>query len=180
MDVSYLLSVLDLYLMKEKDFKTIIQVNNIENIVKFEFSYSFDLHNKTFVKIKKELFFENIKYIIEKIQGTLEIEEESLTNVDLKNTYTFLFKNKRKIVFINFTEEELHIIRNQFSNLTLDYQTIVLDSKKDSYNDKLKEVPKIKLAYSFGFSSYLTLLLTSVWFLDVFMISLFVFKLFIS
>lgn len=180
MNVSYLLSVLDLYLMKEKDFKTVIQVNNIENVVKFEFSYSFDLNNKTFVKIPKELFFENIKCIIEKIQGNLEVEEETFLNINSKPMYTFLFRNKRKIVFINFLEEELHLIRNHFSNLTMDYKSLLVSDTKDTYYDKIKELPKTKLSYSFGFTSYLTLILTSVWFLDIFMISLFIFKLFIS
>ena len=59
MTIGYLLSVLDLYLLKEKNNTLLIQVDNKENLVKFNFTYSFDSINQTFVKIDKDLFFNN-------------------------------------------------------------------------------------------------------------------------
>ena len=64
MTISYLLSILDLYLLKEKDSQLLIEVDNEENLVRFNLTYSFDSINKTFVKVNKDLFFTNLKEII--------------------------------------------------------------------------------------------------------------------
>ena len=55
MNIGYLLSILDLYLLKEKNGSLIIEVDNILDLVKVNFSYSFDSSNKTFVKIELEI-----------------------------------------------------------------------------------------------------------------------------
>ena len=83
MTISYLLSILDLYLLKEKDNELLIEVDNEENIVRFNFTYSFDSINKTFVKINKDLFFTYLKEIILKIQSNLKLKEEKY---EIKNT----------------------------------------------------------------------------------------------
>ena len=76
MTISYLLSILDLYLLKEKDNELLIEVDNEENLVRFNLTYSFDSINKTFVKINKDLFITNLKEIILKIQSNLKLKEE--------------------------------------------------------------------------------------------------------
>ena len=115
---SYLLSVLDLYLMKEKDANLVIEVDNIENIVKVEFCYFEDTINRTFVKLPKNIFFENLSYFIKKLQGNYKIENESLNSLSGNYKYIISFAQKRILSFVNFTLDEYKIIRNNFNNLT--------------------------------------------------------------
>jgi len=171
MDIGYLLSVLDLYLLREKTSKIVVQVNNLENIVRIEFSYSSDLYNTTFVKISKESFFDNLKFILSKIENSLVVKKED-SNL---NKYSLIFSNERKIVFVNFSLDDIKLIK---SHLKIEKDnTLILE---DTYDSKLENVKvnKLRLA-NLGFTSYLTLLLTSVWFLDIFIISLWIFKSFI-
>lgn len=172
MDISYLLSILDLYLLREKNSKIVVQVDNLENIVRVDFSYSSNLYNTTFVKISKESFFENLKFILSKIETSLEVKKEDKNN---QNKYTLLFSNERKIIFINFSIGDIKIIK---SHLNIDDDNIFIF--EDNYDEKLEsiKVNKLQLA-NHGFSSYLTILLTSIWFLDVLVISLWIFKAFI-
>ena len=94
MTISYLLSILDLYLLKEKDNELLIEVDNEENLVRFNFTYSFDSINKTFVKINKDLFFTNLKEIILKIQSNLKLKEEKYEIKNNKNIYTYKYEER--------------------------------------------------------------------------------------
>lgn len=73
MSISYLLSILDLYTMKEKNSSLIIEVLNNEDLVKVNFCYTGDTSNKTFVKVSKDVFFTNLKFIMEKLEPNLEV-----------------------------------------------------------------------------------------------------------
>ena len=96
MSISYLLSILDLYTMKEKNNSLIIEVLNNEDLVKVNFCYTNDTFNKTFVKVSKDVLFTNLKFLMEKIEPSLEVLNEKLLN----NNYEVIFKNKRKISFL--------------------------------------------------------------------------------
>ena len=173
MDISYLLSVLDLYLLKEKNSKIVVQVNNLENTVRVEFSYSSDLNNTTFVKISKESFFLNLKFILSKIENSLKVTKEDISE---ENKYSLIFSNERKIIFVNFKIDDIKLIKS-YLEIQETSNNLVLDESYDLKLENIK-VNKLRLA-NLGFSSYLTLLLTSVWFLNVFVISLWIFKSFI-
>ena len=174
MTIGYLLSILDLYLLKEKDNQLLIEVDNEENLVRFNFTYSFDSINKTFVKINKDLFFTNLKEIILKIQSNLKLEEEKFVIKNNKNIYTFNYEERRIITFIGFSKKEMLKIRESFNDLSDNFDFNI----NDSYDQILVNKPE-KLQFSMGFSNYMSLFLSSIFFLDILMISLWIFKAFL-
>ena len=174
MTISYLLSILDLYLLKEKDSQLLIEVDNEENLVRFNFTYSFDSINKTFVKINKNLFFTNLKEIILKIQSNLKLKEEKYEIKNNKNIYTFNYEERRIITFIGFSKKEMLKIRESFNDLSDNFDFNI----NDSYDQILVNKPE-KLQFSMGFSNYMSLFLSSIFFLDILMISLWIFKAFL-
>ena len=96
----------------------LIEVDNEENLVRFNFTYSFDSINKTFVKINKDLFFTNLKEIILKIQSNLKLKEEKYEIKNNKNIYTFNYEERRIITFIGFSKKEMLKIRESFNDLS--------------------------------------------------------------
>lgn len=175
MSISYLLSILDLYTMKEKNNSLIIEVLNNEDLVKVNFCYTGDTSNKTFVKVSKDVFFTNLKFIVEKLEPNLEVLNENLLN----NNYEVIFKNKRKISFLKFSKEEIQKIR---ANLNIVEEKI--DDKKETnfYDEQFlkNKNTSLKISLSMGFSNYMILFISAIWFLDILMIALLVFKLFIK
>lgn len=175
MSISYLLSILDLYTMKEKNSSLIIEVLNNEDLVKVNFCYTGDTSNKTFVKVSKDVFFTNLKFIVEKLEPNLEVLNENLLN----NNYEVIFKNKRKISFLKFSKEEIQKIR---ANLNIVEEKI--DDKKETnfYDEQFlkNKNTSLKISLSMGFSNYMILFISAIWFLDILMIALLVFKLFIK
>lgn len=174
MTINYLLSILDLYLLKEKNNKLLIQVDDNEKIVKFSITYSFDSINKTFVKIDKTIFFTYLEEIVKKITNGLSLEKENMEIKSNKNIYTINYSNKRIISFIDFSKKELLSIREVF-NIKNDEFIIPIE---DTYDNKI--VMNKKLSYSMGFTSYMSLFLSSIFFLDIFIISLWIFKAFLD
>ena len=174
MTISYLLSILDLYLLKEKDNELLIEVDNEENLVRFNLTYSFDSINKTFVKINKDLFFTYLKEIILKIQSNLKLEEEKFIIRNNKNIYTFNYEQRRIITFVGFSKKEMVKIRESFNDLSDNFDFNI----NDSYDQILVNKPE-KLQFSMGFSNYMSLFLSSIFFLDILMISLWIFKAFL-
>ncbi len=173
MNISYLLSVLDLYLLNEKEKSLVINILDKENLVKIDFSYNINSPNKTFLKIDKNIFFENINYFLNKIQSNLEIKEEGIDN----KIYKVIFDNNRQISFINFTQEELEIIRKSFkTNTEFNFDKINLKKDDNSFNNILEKNIKTQTKFSMGFGTYITIFLTAIWFLDIFMIALWIFK----
>ena len=171
MNMNYLLSILDLYLLKENNNPLIIELINNNNIVKFELSYLNSYEDKTYIKLDKEIFFKDIKYFLDKIQSNLDIKSESIDN----NIYNITFSNNRKINFINFDVKDIELIRNNLNHTN--YELMFKENKTETYNEILKEnKSNQKLAFSMGFSGFITIFLTAIWFLDIFMIALWIFK----
>ena len=169
MTISYLLSILDLYLLKENNNKLLIQVDNEENIVKFSFTYSFDSINQTFVKIDKTIFFTYLGEIVKKITNGLSLEKENMEIKDNKKIYTLDYLNRRIISFIGFSKKELLSIREEFDILSDEFIIPI----EDTYDNKL--IMNKKLSYSMGFTNYMSLFPSSIFFLDIFihLVSLF-------
>lgn len=175
MNISYLISVLNLYLEKENRNPLVIEIIKENDIFKINFSYLNTLPNKTYLKIKEDLFYDNVNYIMKKIKGNLSLLNETID----KNIYKIVFSNNRQITFINFSISDLESIRKKIdylnNNFIFNQQEI---NTNVSYNDLYKEenTKSLSLRPSFGFASFITIFLTSIWFLDIFMISLWIFK----
>ena len=82
------------------------------------------------------------------------------------------FDNKRVVTFKGFQKEEMIKIRDSF-NLLDDF---TFDIKDTNYQD-VKLTSSLKL--SMGFTNYMSLFLSSIFFLDILMISLWIFKAFL-
>ena len=187
MNTSYLLSVLDLYLQKEKNSKIIVEVESINDIVKVNFSYSFDHTNKTFVKINKDDFLSCINNFIAKIQQNTNVTMDNY-NYNKQHSTTYTFSNERRLSLINFQESDLKIINENISNLDNKieviaspvnlhaYDDIVIEDVEESYDEIYKETKKTRFAFNFGFASYATLFIIAIWFLDILLIGLWIFK----
>ena len=179
MNISYAFSLLDLYLLNEKEGSLIVEVLKKDNLVKIDFSYTTSPLNKTYIKIDKNIFFDNLEHFIFKVKENIEIDEEKIDINSNEKTYVLKFKNNRSITFANFSDSELLEIRKKLNintDINLNKESIKLnieEIKENSYTKLFSE--KSNLKFSMGFSSYVTLLLSAFLFLDVFMIALWVF-----
>lgn len=189
MNTSYLLSVLDLYLAKEQNGNMIIEVEDIGNFIKFNFSYTFDHTNRTSIKVDKTEFMGRIGEFISKIQNNIGISKENLVNLNNQKIYTIDLSTGRKISFMNFTDDNINLIRSSFKNMpakvlektpvnvpALDNLVIDVDEEEENYEQILEKNTRTRPAFSLGFTSFATLFITAIWFLDIFMIALWIFK----
>lgn len=170
--MNYLISILNLYLNKESNSSLIIELKNMNDMIKIELSYSNSYRDKTFIKLNKDVFFKDVKLFILKIQDNLNIKEELIEN----DKYSIVFNNNRKISFINFNATDISLIRENinFTNYESLYNLNISNDK--SYDEIYKENKQSNIKYSFGFTTFITVFLTSIWFLDIFMIALWIFK----
>ena len=172
MNISYLLSVIDLYLKKTYE-ELNIEVIKYDGYIKFNFFYTTSSINKTYISIDMNTFYNFAKTIFNNIQKKENITEEF---IDENNNYVIKFKNKI-IKFSWFNNEELQKIRSNFiTNNAFVFNTITNENEK--YEDKLINNKDYKLSFSFGFTSFITIFLSAIWFLDIFMIALWIFKIF--
>ena len=174
MNISYLISVLDLYLKKTNE-QLNIELIKYNDYIKFNFFYDSSSINKTYISVDKESFNKFSKILFRKIQKNDDIQEEL---IDEDNNYIVKFKN-RKVSFSWFEKEELETIRSYFdTNNDFSFNNI---HTKEEINDIEKYEDKIinknqKFAFQMGFSSFMTIFLSAIWFLDIFMIALWIFK----
>ncbi len=90
-----------------------------------------------------------------------------------------MIKN-RVISFSWFEKEQLINIRNYFEVNNKDFSFDRIHTQEEindieKYEDKLTNKNQ-KFAFSMGFSSFMTIFLSAIWFLDIFMIALWIFK----
>lgn len=179
MNINYLLSILDLYLLKENDSPIVIEVAD-NNEIKVDVSYVRNLPNKTYVKITKEEFFGNIKYFLNKFQGNFEIEKENISDIRDYKVYEVILENQRKISFKKFNVKDLEFIRNNFNNLKNDFRFERIHEPVNANYDALLKKKSSSYQQNFvhqmGFSSFSTIFLTAIWFLDIFLVALWIFK----
>ena len=172
MNVSYLLSVIDLYLKKAYE-ELNIEVIKYDEYVKFNFFYESSSINKTYISVDMNTFWTFLKTISSKIQKKETVLEELINENDL---YTITFKN-RKISFSWFNVSELKKIRETFNTNNLEFKFNQSENIEEKYEKKLvNQKNNYKFAFSMGFSSFITIFLSAIWFLDIFMIALWIFK----
>ena len=173
MNISYLLSVIDLYLKKTYE-QLNIEVIKYDGYVKFNFFYKSSAINKTYISIDMDTFKSFGKTIFSNIQKKDTINNE---RIDDNNIYFIEMRNKT-ISFSWFSNEELEQIRKNFNTTTqFVFNKIEDNQSEEKYEDKLvKNRTNNNFAFSMGFSSFITIFLSAIWFLDIFMIALWIFK----
>ena len=176
MNVSYLLSIIELYLKKPHE-KLNIEVIKYDEYVKFNFFYDSSPLNKTYISVDLNTFWSFVKNIFSSIQNKNTITEEL---VDDNKNYVVKFKN-REVIFSWFNNIELEKIRNNFNTNNKEFIFNKIENEKEikefeRYEDKLLNNKNPKLSFSMGFTSFMTIFLSAIWFLDIFMIALWIFK----
>ena len=177
MNTDYLFSVIDLYLSREKDKKKIsLSIQKKDNKMLFRFNMNQKSDDKTDVQLP----LDNINDILGKV---LFILKKDLIIIDEKyeydknnNTcyYYVLFNNGRNLSFNNFSVLELNNIRNVLYNIRINKEEIRVSEVKEE--KKMAYKPQLRFQQA-GFTSYSTLFLTVLFFADILVLALWVFKL---
>jgi hypothetical protein len=176
MNEEYLHSIINLYLSREKDkYKTNLAITKKNDKVLFSFNMKQNEIDKTDVQIP----FDNINIILGRVlfkfKKDLMIIDEKYNYDKVNETcyYYVLFNNGRTLSFDGFSVLELNNIRNVLYNIEINKEEI-----RVSDVDEEKQVvykPQFTLQQA-GFSSYGALFLTVLFFADVLVISLWIFK----
>ena len=172
--MNYLISILNLYLSRENSNPLIIELKKMNDTIKIELSYSNSYRDKTFIKLNKDVFFKDVKLFVLKIQENLNVKEELIE----KDKYGIIFNNNRQISFIDFDANDIELIRQDinFTNYESLYNLNLNNDNDKSYDEIYNDNKQGEMKYSFGFTSFITVFLTAIWFLDIFMIALWIFK----
>jgi len=172
MNIDYLYNVLNLYLSKEKDKKTILTISKGSKYT-FAFGVEGD-DNATKVYIKDEdVSIELLKDIITKYKDNSIVIDDKYKLDNEKKTckYESLFNTGRKIVFNRFTLEEANLLRNIIYNISIDNNELRINietqEKEIPYNLRLKQA---------GFTSFVTIFLIGLFVVDFIVIILWIFK----
>lgn len=173
MDINYLYSIVNLYLKKEKNNKrTNLSLVKDNDQIKFSFNMDKDDIDVTSFIISYDKLFENdnIKTLIRTYKNKTIVIEEKFDN----KVYNILLNNGRRLTFENFSVIELNNIRNIIYDIKFQKEEIRIDFLDDEDIDN-------KYYYTLmptGFANFKTLGLIAICFLVVFMVSLWLFNVF--
>ncbi|MBP5684012.1 MAG: hypothetical protein J6X02_01995 [Bacilli bacterium] len=175
MNTNYLYSVLNLYLNSEKNGHMILTISRNEDYI-FAFNMEGKKSDVTRVIIRDEdTTIELLQDIISKIKDdSICIDDNYDYNEEKKVCkYDAILNNGRKIIFKNFTLEEINVFRNMIYNISAydDQMKVELSEEKEiskiPYNVRLRQA---------GFSTYVTIFLVLIWLADIIVIALWIFK----
>lgn len=176
MNIDYLYSIINLYLKRESDVKrTILNIRKQNNQVECSFNMKTVKDDKTTFTVPYEDFNKSINEIVTRFKQELIIIDEKY-NYDNENStcyYYVLFNTGRVISFDGFTILEMNNIRNSLYNIKINKEEIRVDDV--SSEKEMAYKPRIRLQEA-GFSSYATLLLMVMFFIDILVITLWVIK----
>lgn len=178
MNLNYFISVLELYLNKETEYKTNLSiVKYLNGKLKVNFTMNHDLNETTSFFMEYDSFMErdNLCQLFKQYKQDLIIIDEKYEYDKLNETcyYCIMLANSRILSFKNFTLEEINNIRNLIYDIKYNPNEIkiVLDEEeKGGYYHRT-----LALGQS-GFASFLTLLVVILVLLNVFIIALWIFK----
>ena len=180
MNISYLYSIISLYLKKEIDNKrTVLNIKKLDNNIEFSFNTKNNNEDKTTFVISSDEYNQYQIDLLKCFKEDLMIIDEkySYDNVTSTCYYYVLFNTGRSITFNGFTILEMNNVRNILYDIKINQNEVRVEEIEKSKEMAYK--PRLRLAQA-GFSSYATLFLVVIFFLAVLIISLFVFKSFIN
>lgn len=181
MNISYFMSVLELYLSKEGQYKTNLSiVKYLNGKIKINFTMNHDMNEATSFFVGYDMFMTK-----ENLQDFLISYKRSLIIIDEKYEYNktneicyycITLSNGRILSFKNFSLEEINNIRNLVYDINYQPEEIkiVLDENEKSgyYHQGL-------LLGQTGFASFLTFFVIIFVIVNVLIIALWIFKNFI-
>lgn len=177
MNIDYLYSIVNLYLKKEVNNKKIIlNIKKQDTDVEFNFRMNEKEEEKTNFTIPLDEYNSHLYEFISIYKNDLMIIDEKYNYNNVNNTcyYYVLFKTGRVISFDGFTILEMNNIRNFMYGININKEEIRVSGVEEEKQMAYK--PRLTLQQA-GFSSYATLFLTVLFFADVLVIALWIFKL---
>ena len=177
MNSDYLHSIINLYLSRENDkHKINLAIEKKKDKVLFRFSMKQDSLDKTDVQIPFDNINMELGLILSKLKKDLMIIDEKYNYDKVEETcyYYVLYNNGRAISFNGFSVLELNNIRNLLYDININKEEIRVNNVDEEKQMVYK--PQLRLQTA-GFSSYGALFLTVLFFADVLIISLWIFKL---
>lgn len=176
MNSDYLYSILNLYLKKEtEDKKTILNVRKLDDEVEFSFNMNKIDDEKTDFVIPFDVYNDNLLNFINQYKEDLMIIDEKY-NFDNENNicyYYVLFKNGRSISFSGFSMLDMNNLRNMLYNIDINSDEIRVNNIDEKREMAYK--PRLSLQQA-GFSSFASLFLIVLFFADLLVIALWIFK----
>lgn len=178
MNLNYFMSILELYLNKEKEYKTNLGIVKYQNEkVKINFTMNNVKNDVTNFFMAYDIFMDsdNLKNLFKTYKQDLIIIDEKYEYDKLNETcyYCIMLSNSRILSFKNFSLDEINNIRNLVYDIKYnpnEIKVIVDEEEKTGYYK-----PNLRLGET-GFAGLLSLFLMVIWFLNVLIISLWVFK----
>ena len=180
MNIGYLYSIIDLYLKNEDDKNRVcLNIQKEDNNIKFNFTMRYDNPDKTTFLIPIEIVNNYWYDFLNKYKEDLLIIDEKYEYDKVKNTcyYYVLFKNGRTLTFNGFTIIEINGIRNCLYTIRINSSEIRVNLEEKELTFKPKSNVLLQQA---GFSSFKTIFFISLFILDVFVVSLWICKLFMK
>lgn len=170
MNIDYLYSIMNLYFRKEdKDNKTNMKIVKKNDNVEFNFNMNLNDPNKTCFFFPMDLFDENLDTLLSLYKDSSVIIDEKYSYDRKKDycKYYAQFKNGRKMQLNGFEISYINKIRYSLYN-----KNIKINELNLKFNDELNyESGQLTPAYS-GFASFKSILLISIFFLVILVVSL--------
>ena len=178
MNIGYLYSIIELYQEKEnQNRKTNLVIKKSDGKISFNFNMSKSDSNKTIVDIYQDVFNENLSRLLNKYKDNQLIIDEKYDTVDKQSLYEIYFKNGRIISFIGFTLVELNSFRNILYNIKFETDKIRIEQEPEEpivqYQNHLSLQPT-------GFASFFTILAITIFLAVIFIIVLWLCKIFMN
>ena len=176
MNEDYLNSIVNLYLSREKDKARInLSIAKKRDKVLFSFNMKQDSLDKTDVQIP----FDNINVVLGKVLSMIKkdlmiIDEKyNYDNTNQSCYYYVKYNNGRTLSFDGFSVLELNNVRNLLYDININKEEIRVSDIGEEKQMAYKPLPRLQQA---GFSSYGALFLAVLFFADVLVIALWIFK----
>ena len=176
MNKDYLYSIVNLYLKRETEKRRIVlDIVKQEDNVEFRFNTNNNDEDKTSCIIPYDEYSTFINEFIDLFKADLMIIDEKYDYNNENSTCYYLakFQSGRTISFKGFTIIETNNIRNQLFNIKINQ-----DEVRVSEIDEEKQMaykPQLRLQQA-GFSSYASLFMIVLFFADLLVIALWIFK----
>ena len=177
MNKDYLYSILNLYVNRENETnKIILGIKRNTDDIEFNFTMNQKDEEKTSFVIPFDVYKENIINFINLYKEDLMIIDEKYEYNEVGKTcyYYVLFNNGRTLSFDGFTIIDMNNIRNILYNININQEEVRVDDI--NVKKQMAYKPRLSLQQA-GFSSYASLFMIVLFFADILVIALWIFKL---
>ena len=176
MNIDYLYSIVDLYLKKEKDNqRTFLNIRKLNDAVEFSFNMKKDNEDKTKFTIPCDEYSSHLCDFLQKYKENLMIIDEKYNYDSINNTcyYYVLFNSGRSMSFNGFSVLDMNNVRNSLYDIRFRRNEVRISELNEEKQMVYK--PRLRLQEA-GFSSFATIFIIAIFFADVLVIALWIFK----